>query len=475
MTAGANLDPMEVLREWPTLLTGIAAFLVTKAAVLYAEGPALGLTSGQAARVAFTLSGGGEFSFVIFKIAQDLGVLPNSLAKLLTASVIISMSLTPILGEIGDFIGNKIEELEGFTPPTGDELTEKEAEILFDEIDEDGSGSIEMEELRVALLKLNFQYSSIAEIFAAFDTNDDNVISRKEWKAGLDAGLLSSALDFDLPPVVERLAEPFSDSPVVICGFGKMGRSVYRMLETAGLVDSGGVVAFSLDSSRVAAAALSGAPVVFGDGARIDIFKAAGVRQPKAVVITYGSAERRLNATLRLRSSLPADTPILVRAGAGEKVFAKKLLDAGATEVVRETIESSLRFGSLLNVCETPEETERLRRVITDNSLKVAETNLVSDEFLEELAGELDISRSDISELYNLYTSFDKLEEQDEQGKVSFSSYRDLILRISFLFPVDVEDLECRIEEAMNDGDGHLSFDKFVRLACVNRYTIIQE
>ena len=71
MTAGAQLDPNVVINEWPTLLTGVVGFIIAKAAILFLFGPTLGLTRGQAARVAFTLAGGGEFAFVLFQLAKD--------------------------------------------------------------------------------------------------------------------------------------------------------------------------------------------------------------------------------------------------------------------------------------------------------------------------------------------------------------------------------------------------------------------
>ena len=35
MTAGANLDPALCLQEWPTLLTGILAFIGVKAGLIF--------------------------------------------------------------------------------------------------------------------------------------------------------------------------------------------------------------------------------------------------------------------------------------------------------------------------------------------------------------------------------------------------------------------------------------------------------
>ena len=89
--------------------TGISTVLVIKAAVLLAAGEgALGLTRPESARVAVLLAGGGEFAFVVFKLGEDLGVLPDTLAKLLTACVIISMALTPLLGEAAGYVGERL-------------------------------------------------------------------------------------------------------------------------------------------------------------------------------------------------------------------------------------------------------------------------------------------------------------------------------------------------------------------------------
>ena len=76
VTAGASLDPLTVLQEWPTLAAGIGVFLAVKFGVVLSAGEfALGLTRAQALRVAFLLAGGGEFAFVVFKLANKIGVL----------------------------------------------------------------------------------------------------------------------------------------------------------------------------------------------------------------------------------------------------------------------------------------------------------------------------------------------------------------------------------------------------------------
>jgi len=223
MTAGANLDPGLVLREWPTLATGILAFIGTKAGILFVAGEfALGLSRADAARVALLLSGGGEFAFVVFKLAEDLGVLPETLAKLLTASVIISMSLTPLLGEAAEAVGGQIELWN-----RQDEAT-VEADRLFDAIDGDGDGSITRKELQLHLLgggqateaptasslltesefRQEFVNVPFEVLFKALDTNADGVISREELRSGYVELVMGRARSAALAPGDEN-GEPF--------------------------------------------------------------------------------------------------------------------------------------------------------------------------------------------------------------------------------------------------------------------------
>ncbi|GAB4837788.1 hypothetical protein Ancab_027134, partial [Ancistrocladus abbreviatus] len=55
----------------------------------------------------------GEFAFVVFSLANRLGVLPLELNKLLIIVVVLSMALTPALNELGrrasDFIDDKFD------------------------------------------------------------------------------------------------------------------------------------------------------------------------------------------------------------------------------------------------------------------------------------------------------------------------------------------------------------------------------
>ncbi len=466
ITAGAELDPVVVIKEWPTLLIGIIGFLITKTGVLFASGPALGLSMAESARVALTLAGGGEFSFVLFKLATDLKVLPDELNKLLTASVIISMSLTPVLGDVGDKVGKYIEELnppEKINPWDG--LTTEEAENLFDETDADGNGTIDLDELRTTLVQLNIPFETIADIFVAFDKNGDNEICRAEWREGLADGLLEEALRN--APAVEIIQTrnkeiPFAEDAIVICGFGAMGRAVYGMIQEMGGVE-GDIVAFSLDPSRVAAGVLSGAPVVFGDGGRYELFKAAGVKDPRAILITYGSRARRLNVLTRLRQALP-NTKIYARADDLSEY--KDLLDAGADEVISESTEAVVRFGKILDICQTPEKSEKIRRKLLRGDFTKYEGEPIpgyQDSDLSNMTDETGLTRSELLKLYEIFESLGGNKETDIPLKV----IEEFLARNSAVEPIDMEALDRCCKKADEDGEGDLSFDEFVRISCL--------
>lgn len=466
ITAGAELDLGIVVKEWPTIIVGIIAFLTTKALVLFASGPALGLTRAESARVAVTLSGGGEFSFVLFKLASDLGVLPGDLDKLLTASVIISMSLTPLLGEIGDYAGNYLETLEDdFVVNPWDQLTAEEAQALFDECDTDKNESIDLEELRVALVKLNIPINTIAEIFEKFDSNGDNEISREEWEEGIDAGYLSEALRNSSGG--EKTGASFINDATVICGFGNMGRSVYGMLKEAGLDGEGDIVAFSLDPSRVTEGALSGAPVIFGDGGRYELFKAAGVTSPKAVLITYASRSRRLNVLTRIRNTLPKGT--LIYARADDQREYQELKDAGADEVICQTTEAVVRFGGLLDFCDDAEKSNEVRSLLLDRDYSSEAIPGYSMRRISDLSEEVEMSSKDILKLYEF---FDALGYDNNGGDISISEARDFLMRNSAFEPLDSDALTRLMKRIDEDGQGDLTFEEFVRICAASELTL---
>jgi len=348
LTAGATLDPSLVLHEWPTLLTGIIIFILAKAGLLLIAGEsALGLRSrADAVRVAVLLSGGGEFAFIIFRLAENLGVLPHDLGELLTASVIISMSLTPLLGEAAEALGSVIERAE-----QADEAT-VEAEKLFDAIDTDGSGTLTRTELQLHLLggdrspgflgRINMPFDAL---FTALDTDADGVISRDELRLGYvemcTGGARVAALQQSAAEENGRVLT--ASDAYVVCGFGEIGQRVCD--ELSSVFEGSDLIAFDRDPKRVAVGMQRQVRVIYGDGASETLLKASGIEEPRAIIVSYSQSSRCLDATRRLRDVFP-QSPIYVRAASEEEVT--PLLEAGATEVVVETNEAAVRLARLL-------------------------------------------------------------------------------------------------------------------------------
>ncbi|XP_075108417.1 K(+) efflux antiporter 3, chloroplastic isoform X2 [Nicotiana tabacum] len=114
VTTGTSIDMQLLFREWPNVLSLLAGLIVIKTLIITAIGPRVGLSLQESVRIGFLLSQGGEFGFVVFSLANRLGVLPLELNKLLIIVVVLSMALTPLLNEIGrkasEFIVEKFDK-----------------------------------------------------------------------------------------------------------------------------------------------------------------------------------------------------------------------------------------------------------------------------------------------------------------------------------------------------------------------------
>jgi CPA2 family monovalent cation:H+ antiporter-2 len=126
---------------------------------------------------------------------------------------------------------------------------------------------------------------------------------------------------------------------VIICGYGRSGQNMARMLEREGIP----YMALDLDPDRVRQAAAAGDSVVFGDAARLQALMAAGLARASAVVVTYIDTQGALKVLANTRAHAP-QVPVIVRTQ--DDLDLEKLRAAGATEVVPEAIEGSLMLAS---------------------------------------------------------------------------------------------------------------------------------
>ncbi len=126
---------------------------------------------------------------------------------------------------------------------------------------------------------------------------------------------------------------------VILCGFGRVGQNVARVLESQGFE----YIALDLDPARIRAARQLGDPVIFGDSADEELLAKAGLPAASAVVISFSDPATSISILRSVRALRP-EVPVLVRTQDDARL--KELQDAGATDVVPETFEASLMLVS---------------------------------------------------------------------------------------------------------------------------------
>ncbi|RMD92075.1 MAG: potassium transporter [Alphaproteobacteria bacterium] len=125
---------------------------------------------------------------------------------------------------------------------------------------------------------------------------------------------------------------------VLIAGAGRFGQVVNRLLTSAGfettLLDS------NYDTIRAQRAL--GMKSFFGDPTRLDLLRAAGLREARVLVVAVGPTEDALKIVRLARRERP-DLHIVARARDRSAVY--ELYHAGANDIVREVFDSSVRAG----------------------------------------------------------------------------------------------------------------------------------
>jgi voltage-gated potassium channel Kch len=118
MDAGSNFDLKLVFQEWQTVLIGSLILLGVKALTLAAATripPRFEpnrLPKADALRVSILLSGGGEFAFVVLALAGKLEIVDQYCIRMMTAIVLVTMGVTPLLGDLATTLSDPLVEAE---------------------------------------------------------------------------------------------------------------------------------------------------------------------------------------------------------------------------------------------------------------------------------------------------------------------------------------------------------------------------
>lgn len=104
MSVGASIN-LNLVMENPGLMgLLVMAAILAKFVVLFCIGKWFKLSHSQAILFGLALAQGGEFAFVLFSFATQAGVLPPNLTNLLTAAVVISMAIAPLLLVLNEYL-----------------------------------------------------------------------------------------------------------------------------------------------------------------------------------------------------------------------------------------------------------------------------------------------------------------------------------------------------------------------------------
>lgn len=97
---GMSLDLSVVAQNWQLIVSGVVALMFVKALMIYILARVTKSPHTEALDRALLMAQGGEFAFVLFSAALSAQVIDSTVKSNLTAIVVLSMVLTPIVGII---------------------------------------------------------------------------------------------------------------------------------------------------------------------------------------------------------------------------------------------------------------------------------------------------------------------------------------------------------------------------------------
>jgi glutathione-regulated potassium-efflux system protein KefB len=120
VSVGMSLDLGVVVAEWALVIGGVLLFMAVKAACIFIIAKVFGADNREAVDRATLFAQGGEFAFVLYAAAFAAGVLDGRTAAIMTAIVILSMALTPLLLiVVRRLTPQRVESMEGVEKADG--------------------------------------------------------------------------------------------------------------------------------------------------------------------------------------------------------------------------------------------------------------------------------------------------------------------------------------------------------------------
>ncbi|HSU05226.1 MAG TPA: cation:proton antiporter, partial [Acetobacteraceae bacterium] len=161
------------------------------------------------------------------------------------------------------------------------------------------------------------------------------------------APVLFAASESWIIPRLETRKEPVYDiiddavAPVIICGFGRFGQIVGRVLHMQRIAFTG----LDKDPGQVDVVRRFGSKVYFGNPAREEVLRSAGAETARVLVVALDEMDETLQVAEMAKRHFP-DLAIFARAR--NRRHAHLLMDLDIAGIIRETFYSSLRLSEMV-------------------------------------------------------------------------------------------------------------------------------
>jgi monovalent cation:proton antiporter-2 (CPA2) family protein len=295
--------------------------------------------------------------FISVGMAANLGVLRSEPLLLLAVTagfLVVKILAITALGKLARMRGDSALRL-GFALPTGGEF----AFVLFTLAERGKLLDAATSDLLILAVTLSMMLAPL--LLIAYEAV---------------AGHTAATADAPFDDIDQR------DIPVIIAGFGRVGQIVARVLTAKGLPFT------ALDSSQtnVNFVRRFGNEVYYGDPSRLDLLRAAGADNARVLVLALDDVEASVRTATLVREQFP-QLRILARARNRQHAFA--LMDAGVSEVIRETYASSLEIaaGVLKTLGETPANASEAVRRFREHDQKTLQAQYAVKDDEEKFLG----------------------------------------------------------------------------------------
>lgn len=139
MTVGMSINTELLLNKLPLITLLSIILIVLKTSIIYILCRFFGFKSAPAIQAGLLLSQGGEFAFILFRLADELNVLPSEIAQVLMMVTTVTMAFTPLLSGLGDWIASSFSTEKTILD---DEAVETDTQDLYNHVIVAGFGRV---------------------------------------------------------------------------------------------------------------------------------------------------------------------------------------------------------------------------------------------------------------------------------------------------------------------------------------------